>query len=82
MRTVALLVGALALCLGGIAQAKGSHVVKGYVKKNGTYVAPHRVSNPNKSKMDIWSSKGNVNPYTGKAGTKDPYAPIAPRRDR
>lgn len=45
--------------------------VKGYTKKNGTYVAPHYRSDPNGTKLDNWSTKGNYNPYTGKAGTKN-----------
>jgi len=53
----------------------GTHTVRGYTRKNGTYVAPHRQTNPNKSKKDNWLSKGNVNPDTGKAGTKDPDKP-------
>lgn len=44
--------------------------VKGYTKKNGTYVAPHYRSSPNKTTRDNWSTKGNVNPYTGKKGSK------------
>ena len=48
----------------------GSHSVKGYTTKGGTYVAPHYQTNPNGSRGDNWSTKGNVNPYTGKAGTK------------
>ena len=47
--------------------------VRGYVTKNGTYVAPHYQSAPNKTKLDNYSTKGNVNPYTGKVGTKNPY---------
>jgi len=50
----------------------GSHSVRGYTKKDGTYVAPHRRTNPNSGKTDNWSTKGNVNPYTGKRGTKEP----------
>ena len=50
----------------------GSHGVKGYIKKDGTYVAPHQQTNPNKTQRDNWSSKPNVNPYTGKEGTKEP----------
>lgn len=46
--------------------------VNGYTKKNGTYVAPHYRSHPDKSYNNNWSVKGNVNPYTGKAGTKNP----------
>jgi hypothetical protein len=49
----------------------GSHLVKGHVKKNGTYVQPHRATNPNQTQRDNWSSKPNVNPYTSKPGTKE-----------
>ena len=49
----------------------GSHGVKGYIKKDGTYVAPHRQTNPNKTQRDNWSSKPNVNPYSGKEGSKE-----------
>lgn len=48
-----------------------SHATKGYVKKDGTHVAPAHATNPNDAKSDNWSSKGNKNPYTGKDGTKD-----------
>jgi len=44
--------------------------VKGYVKKNGTYVAPHDRTAPNATKNDNWSTKGNINPETGKLGTR------------
>ena len=46
---------------------------KGYTKKNGTYVAPSYKSTPNKSKLDNFSTKGNINPYTGKKGTVDHF---------
>jgi len=52
-----------------ISQAKNIH---GYYKKNGTYVASHHRSSANKTQRDNWSTKGNVNPYTGKKGTKEP----------
>jgi len=47
--------------------------VKGYVTKNGTYVAPHYRSSPNTTTLDNYSTRGNVNPYTGQVGTRDPY---------
>lgn len=47
--------------------------VRGYVNKNGTYVAPHYRSNPNSTTLDNYSTKGNINPYTGQPGTKNPY---------
>jgi len=52
--------------------------VRGYTKKDGTYVAPHYRSHPDKSYNNNWSVKGNVNPYTGKAGTKTPKADDRP----
>lgn len=44
--------------------------VHGYTRKDGTYVAPHDRTAPNHTKNDNWSTKGNVNPETGKPGTK------------
>lgn len=44
--------------------------VKGYYRKDGTYVAPHQRSSPNATKADNYSTKGNVNPYTRKSGAK------------
>lgn len=46
--------------------------VHGYTKKDGTYVAPYQRTAPNGTQRDNWSSKPNVNPYTGKEGTKEP----------
>lgn len=48
--------------------------VKGYTRKDGTYVAPHYRSSPNSSKHDNYSTQGNYNPYTGKRGTVNPYS--------
>ena len=50
--------------------AKGSHALRAHITKNGTYVAPSRATNPNRTKADNYSTKGNVNLYNGKAGTK------------
>lgn len=77
VRSVAL--GLLIALMAGSALA-ASHRVKGYVKADGTYVAPTRATNPNGTQVDNYSSKPNVNPYNGKAGTKDPYAPKPSRR--
>lgn len=79
MKTLALTILALSC---GTAMASGSHSVKGYYKKDGTYVAPTQATNPNATKADNYSSKGNYNPATGKEGTKDPYAiePVKARK--
>ncbi len=44
--------------------------VRGYFRRNGTYVQPHYRTYPNKYKFDNWSSWGNYNPLTGKRGYK------------
>lgn len=46
--------------------------VRGYTRKNGTYVAPHYRSDPDSSVYNNWSTVGNVNPHTGKPGTVNP----------
>jgi hypothetical protein len=50
----------------------GKVQVKGYVTKKGTHVDAHDRTRSNQTKSDNWSTKGNVNPETGKAGTKPP----------
>ncbi len=65
---------ALALGFALSATAKTVHV-RAHVTKTGTYVPAHVRTAPDHSKANNWSSKPNVNPYTGKAGTKDPNAP-------
>ncbi|MFA4844487.1 MAG: hypothetical protein WC632_06030 [Candidatus Margulisiibacteriota bacterium] len=47
--------------------------VSGHIKKSGTYIAPHYKTFPNRTKIDNWPTKGNVNPYTGKKGAKRIY---------
>ncbi len=44
--------------------------VKGYFRKDGTYVAPHHRSSPDSSVNNNWSTQGNYNPYNGKEGTR------------
>lgn len=44
--------------------------VKGYFRKDGTYVQPHTRTSPDGYKYNNYSSYGNTNPYTGKNGTK------------
>jgi hypothetical protein len=44
---------------------------KGYIRKStGTYVAPSYRTKANRTQRDNYGTKGNVNPYTGKKGTK------------
>lgn len=48
----------------------GEHRVSGYTRSNGTYVAPHYQTNADSTRNDNYSTRGNVNPHTGKEGTK------------
>jgi hypothetical protein len=59
----------LAGTVGGWAQDVYVH---GYYRNNGTYVAPHYRSQPDSSYNNNWSVSPNVNPYTGKYGTRQP----------
>lgn len=66
---------ALVVTLTMASGAEADKYKRAYVTKAGTYVAPHYQTAPNRTKVDNYSSKGNVNPYTGKKGTVDPYKP-------
>lgn len=63
----------------GVVLAKDIRV-RGYYRKDGTYVQPHYRTVPNKSVWDNYSTKGNINPYTGEEGSKDPYNLYKPSR--
>lgn len=73
-----LILGVLAVffATAGVAEAKGGAggtvSVRGYTKSNGTYVAPHVRTVPDSTPNNNWTTKPNVNPYTGKEGTKAP----------
>ena len=47
----------------------------GYVRRDGVYVPPSYQTAPNHTRHDNWSTRGNVNPYTGRPGYVDPYRP-------
>jgi len=57
---------------GGTGSNTRSHSVQGHTTNSGTYVAPHVATNPNTTQRDNYSATGNVNPYTGAVGTRNP----------
>jgi len=67
LKFLLLLIGA-SLIQGGVSAQVS---VRGYVRRDGTYVAPHMRSSPDSYKFNNYSTKGNVNPYTGAVGTKN-----------
>lgn len=64
--------------IAGIAMFAGAASAQVYVRphvtKDGTYVEGYQRTAPNSTKIDNYSSQGNVNPYTGQSGRVDPYA--------
>ena len=64
------LVALLAACLTCSVAVGKPTATKAYVKRNGTYVAPHYKTTPDKTKNNNYSTRGNANPMTGKEGTK------------
>lgn len=54
-------------------QVLAAQKVSGYYKSNGTYVQPHYRSNYDRNKYSNYSTRGNINPYTGRTGTKNTY---------
>lgn len=51
----------LLICVGNVSSYAQVHV-KGYYRKNGTYVAPHERTSPNSTVVDNYSYPGNYNP--------------------
>jgi hypothetical protein len=73
MRAFAASLLALMLLLGTVAPLFAEDVhVKGYYRRDGTYVQPHMRSAPDSSYNNNWSTYPNVNPYTGQQGTREP----------
>ena len=54
----------------GTGSSHSSTSVRGYTRKDGTYVAPHKRSTADGDFKNNWSTKGNQNPNTGKEGTR------------
>ncbi len=65
------------LIFAGSAFAKDTYV-KGYNRSNGTYVQPHYRTSPDNSLHNNYSTKGNVNPYTGRI--KDKFKKIPKKK--
>lgn len=55
-----------------------STYVRPHVRKDGTYVEGHFRTTPDSSRMNNYGTQGNFNPYTGQAGTVNPYSQPQP----
>lgn len=74
MKTI--LIICVALLTSNVALARDSYV-RGYVRSNGTYVQGYHRTTPDNTINNNYGTQGNVNPYTGSAGTeqRNPYQP-------
>jgi hypothetical protein len=54
----------------GTGSRSGSTSVRGHYRSDGKWVNPHQRSRPDRDISNNYSTKGNVNPYTGKRGTR------------
>lgn len=74
MRTVSVLMVAVAcLFLASVAEAEEQYV-NGYYRSDGTYVQGHWRTTPDSSPYNNYSYPGNYNPNTGRISSGDPYA--------
>jgi hypothetical protein len=56
----------------GTGSNPNSHTISPYTTQSGTYHPPAQATNPNPAQSDNYSTRGNVNPYTGAIGTRTP----------
>ncbi|WPU66660.1 hypothetical protein [Peredibacter starrii] len=50
--------------------ALADQYVDPYTQSDGTFVQGHYKTDPNETRNDNYSTRGNVNPYTGQPGTQ------------
>jgi hypothetical protein len=62
----------LVLLSASISQADYTH---SYTRSNGTYVQGYNHTHADSNPYNNYSTVGNVNPYTGQAGTVQPVQP-------
>lgn len=72
-----------AFVLLGFSQAHADYV-QGYTRKDGTYVAPHQRTSPDRNPYNNYNFPGNYNPNTGRTtpGNADTYLDRYNNNDR
>ncbi|HZZ10930.1 MAG TPA: hypothetical protein VFE79_09555 [Paraburkholderia sp.] len=58
------------LLAAGITTAYADSYVQGYSRRDGTYVDGYRRTEPNSTRNDNYSTRGNYNPYTDEEGNR------------
>lgn len=72
-KLLSVLLGVIFLTIFAGSAFAGDVWVKPYIRKNGTYVQPHYRTKPDRNTWNNYSTKGNINPYTGQKGYVKPY---------
>lgn len=72
-----LLIAIAALSVSGSVLAKDTHV-RSTTRQDGTHVQDHYRTAPDNTRANNYSTLGNVNPYTGRPGTVNPYGGSTP----
>jgi len=73
MKNIFLLLSCLMISVLSLAQTNPNHIyVNGYYDSNGNYVSGYYKTAPNSTINDNFSTKPNINPYTGEYGTIEP----------
>ena len=70
MKQLITILAVLAVIFATVLPVEAAVRVRGYYRRNGTYVQPHYRSNPDGNFYNNWSTYPNVNPYTGSIGTR------------
>lgn len=63
-----------------ISEARKDTQVKSHVRKGGTAVQSYKRKSHNKTKLDNYGTKGNLNPHSGKVGKDDLFDGKGERR--
>lgn len=82
MRRLLALFVLLSFCLTATPAVAGDVRVRPHIRKDGTYVPGHWRSAPDGNRYNNWSTSGNVNPYTGERGTRQPQSGGVYRKGR
>jgi len=56
----------------GTGSNSSNHYVQPHSNSNGTYTQGHYQTSPNSTQFDNYSTRGNIDPYTGAVGTRTP----------
>lgn len=70
MKRLIIITSIIMLIFGMTATVFADVWVEGYYKDDGTYVQGHWRSDPDGNFWNNYSTKGNINPYTGEVGTR------------